>query len=167
LLIVYIWGTSIPGTIHINFSEFISDNLKILTLIIGLMIIVEIFIESGVFEYMSLKVIKITKGSPPKLFIIFLVLTFAMSAIIENVGAILIIVPLTITTCNILRIQKALPYFIIGEQISTVASGMVLPISSIPNIIISQDLGFLFVDFLVFTAPFAVVILIFLLFFLK
>ena len=148
ILIIYIWSASIPPTIHINFAEFISENIRILTLIVGLMLIVEIFIESGVFEYMALKMVKITKGSPSKLFVIFILFTFAMSTIMANVGAILIIVPLTITTCRILRLHKALPYFIIGEQISTVASGIVLPISSIPNIIISTDMGFQFIDFI-------------------
>lgn len=167
LLIVYIWSASIPQTIHINFAEFISENLKILILIIGLMLIVEVFIESGVFEYMALKMIKVTKGSPYKLFVMFLILTFLMSTIIENVGAILIIVPLTITTLSILRLEKTLPFFIIGEQLSTEASGIVLPISSIPNIIISTELGFRFIDFLLFTAPFAVMVLFFLLFFMK
>ncbi|MHA1895418.1 MAG: SLC13 family permease, partial [Candidatus Helarchaeota archaeon] len=167
VLIIYIWSPSIPSTIHVDFGEFISENIRILTLIIGLMLIVEIFLESGVFEYMALKMIKITKGSPPKLFIIFLIFTFGMSTIMANVGAILIIVPLTITTCNILRLKKALPYFIIGEQISTVASGIVLPISSIPNIIISTDLGFQFIDFLIFSAPFSLIILVFLIVFIK
>ncbi|MHA1310099.1 MAG: SLC13 family permease [Candidatus Helarchaeota archaeon] len=167
VFIVLFWHSSIPSSITIDFTEFVGSNLNILTLIVGLMLLVEIFIESGVFEFIALKMIKISKGSPSKIFLIFIFLTYGMSIIMANVGAILIIVPLTITTCRILKIEKALPFFIVGEQISTVCSGIVLPISSIPNIIISTHLDFSFVDFLLFTAPFSLIILIFLIFFLK
>ncbi|MFX1294555.1 MAG: SLC13 family permease [Promethearchaeota archaeon] len=158
ILIVFIWGTSIPPSMHIDFAEFIASNINIITLIIGLMLFIEIFLESGVFDYIALKMIKITKGSPTKLFLFFILFTYGMSTIIENVGAILIIMPLTITTCNI---------FIIAEQISTVCSGIILPISSIPNIIISNELNFTFLDFVFLSAPLSFIILSFIIIFIK
>ncbi|MHA1268289.1 MAG: SLC13 family permease [Candidatus Helarchaeota archaeon] len=167
VLIIFVWNSNIPSSIVIDFTDFISSNIEILILIIGLMILVEIFVESSVFEYIALRMIKISKGSPVKIYYIFTLLTYGLSIIIANVGAILIIVPLTITTCNILKINKALPYFIISEQISTVCSGIVLPISSIPNIIISNQMNFSFLDFIILTAPFSLIILLLILFLMK
>jgi len=167
ILILTLWQSSIPSDVHINFEEFVSSNLQIIVIIVGLMILVEIFIDSGVFEFMAIKIIKFSKGSPKKLFLYFTLLTYGLSIIIANVGAILIIVPLTITTCRILKIEKALPYFIISEQLSTVCSGLVLPISSIPNLIISTQLNFTFFDFILFSAPFSLLILITIIFLIR
>ncbi|MHA1232142.1 MAG: SLC13 family permease, partial [Candidatus Helarchaeota archaeon] len=167
IIIIYFWHSSIPSTAHIEISEFIGNSVSIIALIVGLMLLVQVLIESGVFEYIALKMIKISKGSPFKIFLLFILLTYGMSIIMVNVGAILIIVPLTIRTCKILKIEKALPYFIVGEQISTVCSGIVLPISSIPNILIFTELGFSFLDFLLYTTPLSFIILIFVIGFMK
>ncbi|MHC1592353.1 MAG: SLC13 family permease, partial [Candidatus Helarchaeales archaeon] len=70
--ILSIWSFFIPSLQQIHVSEFISDKIEILSLVLGLMLIVEILLETGIFEFIALKMIRLTKGSPFPLFLVFI-----------------------------------------------------------------------------------------------
>ncbi len=129
------------GTIDNNFSNFHS-----LVLIFGIMIQVTISQEAGVFQFLALKLIKGAKGNPRILLLYCCILGVLISAILSNILAIIILIPLTIMICRILNLNP-IPY-ILSEAILVNVGGIMFLISSVPNILISQAAGFNFNDYL-------------------
>lgn len=129
-------------------------DLEIIALIIGTLIIVDIAQDSGVFHFLSIKILKASKGDPRRLFYYFGALTVVLSALVNNISAMMIVGSLTLIACERLELDPK-PY-IITELSMTTIGGIVTLISSVPNIIISQIFGIAFVSFLVVGAPLGV-----------
>ncbi|MHA1378261.1 MAG: SLC13 family permease [Candidatus Helarchaeota archaeon] len=140
------------GTIDDNFSNFHS-----LILIFGIMIQVTISQDAGVFQFLALKLIKGAKGDPKMLLFYCCILAVSISAILSNILAIIILIPLTIMICRMLNINP-IPY-ILSEAILVNVGGMMFLISSVPNILISQAAGLNFLDYLFNLAWFAIILL--------
>ena len=87
--------------------EFISRNLDVLGFVIGMMVLVGIVRESGFFEAIAIKLVKIVKGDPTKLLIVMSYLTLVMTALLSNIPTVLILTPILI----ILIKELKLPYF--------------------------------------------------------
>lgn len=117
-------------------------NFHTLILILGIMIIVEISIQSGAFQFFSFRLIQMTKGKPIYLLIAFSALSFIITAIINDVLTVILLIPLTISICRIVKIDP-IPYIIIEGIIIKVGATFLL-ISSIPNILVSAYLGLSF-----------------------
>ncbi|MBY9004036.1 MAG: hypothetical protein KGD73_08700 [Candidatus Lokiarchaeota archaeon] len=120
-------------------------NLHSLILIIGMMIIVQISNEAGVFQFIASKLIKFSGGNPIKLMIILCSVTVLISAILNNILAVIILIPLTITISRILNINPS-PY-ILTQAVLVNVGGTVFSISSIPNILITTTAGIEFLEF--------------------
>ena len=100
---------------------------------------VEIAARSGLFTWISVKMLKASKGDPFRLLILFSILTAIFSAFLDNITAMIIIGSLTIVACRKLELD-AKP-FLITEGIMTNVGGLLTLISSIPNIIIGKTRG--------------------------
>jgi len=144
--------TFINGTNFVTFLGFmfgsVTDNfvnLHSLILILGMMFIVQICNEAGVFQFLAFKLVQWTKGEPTKLLLIICALSVLLSALLNNILAVIILIPLIITISRILSINPT-PY-IITSAILVNIGGMVFSISSIPNILISSAAGITFADF--------------------
>ncbi|NVM01251.1 MAG: hypothetical protein HWN67_02870 [Candidatus Helarchaeota archaeon] len=133
------------------------NNLRTIILLLGIMIQVEIYHEAGVFQYIALKLIKSAHGNPEKLLLILCLLSVFMSAILSNRLTIILLIPLTIMICRILKINP-IPY-ILSEAILVNIGGIMFLISSGPNILVSQAAGLNFVDFLIHVTWFAPILL--------
>ncbi|MFX1550319.1 MAG: SLC13 family permease, partial [Promethearchaeota archaeon] len=110
-------------------------NLHSLIMIIGTMMIVQIAHEAGSFQFIAGKLIKLSGGKPVTLMIIFCAVTVFISAILNNILTVIIIIPLTITVSRILNINPS-PY-ILTQAVLVNVGGTVFSISSIPNILIT------------------------------
>lgn len=121
-------------------------NLHALLLILGMLFIVQICHSAGVFQFLAFKLIQMTKGRPIYLLFMFCVLAVLISAILNNILTIMVIIPLTIVASRILGINPA-PY-IICEAIMVNVGGIIFPISSIPNILITTAANITFGEFL-------------------
>ncbi len=128
---------------------------SIIALIIGTLIIVDIAQSSGVFHFLAIKILKASKGDPQTLLIYFGALTLILSALVNNISAMMIVGSLTILACERLDLDPK-PY-IITELSMTTAGGIMTLISSVPNIIISQTFEIDFVAFLIIGAPLGVI----------
>lgn len=117
-------------------------NMHSLILILGLMIIVEICVQSGMFQFLSFRLIQMTKGKPIYLLLTFSMLGFFLTAIINDILTVVLLIPLTIMVCRILKLDPV-PY-VITEGIIIKVGASVLLISSIPNILVSAYLGLSF-----------------------
>jgi Na+/H+ antiporter NhaD/arsenite permease-like protein len=120
-------------------------NLHSLILIISMMFIVQVSNEAGLFQFFALNLIKLSKGKPIYLMSIFCLITILISAILNNILTVIILIPLTITVSRILNINPS-PY-ILTEAILVNIGGTFFTISSIPNILITTFANISFVDF--------------------
>ncbi|HUX98094.1 MAG TPA: SLC13 family permease [Candidatus Deferrimicrobium sp.] len=128
-----------------------------LLLILGMLIIVQVCHSAGVFQFLSFKFIQMTKGRPVYLLLILCGVTVLLSAILNNLLTIMIIIPLTIVASRILGIDPS-PY-IICEGILVNLGAIIFAISSIPNILISTFAGISFIDFFLHIGLFAFILL--------
>ena len=138
-------------------SAFSDIDFNTLGLLIGMMILVMITKRSGIFEYIAIKLVKIAKANPVKILVLLSITTGFMSAFLDNVTTILLIIPITISITNDLKINPV--PFIITEIFESNVGGTGTLIGDPPNIIIGSAVGFTFKDFLINNGPFVVITL--------
>lgn len=130
-------------------------------LLIGMMIIVEISKGSGLFQYIAIKAAKIAKGDPAKILLLFSLITALLSAFLDNVTTILLLIPITIVVCDNLRISPK--PFILAEVFMSNIGGTATLIGDPPNILIGSQAGLSFMDFIKNLSPVIIIITILLL----
>jgi Na+/H+ antiporter NhaD/arsenite permease-like protein len=124
---------------HIDFNT--------LGLLIGMMIIVSITSETGLFKFLAIWAAKKAKGDPVRILIYLALITAFGSALLDNVTTVLLMVPITFSITRQLRIP-ALPYLII-VIISSNIGGTMTMIGDPPNIMIGSAVKELsFMDFI-------------------
>jgi len=138
-------------------------NLHSLILIIAMMFIVQISNEAGLFQFFALNLIKLSKGKPFYLMSIFCVITILISAVLNNILTVIILIPLTITVSRILNVNPS-PY-ILTQAILVNVGGTFFTISSIPNILISNYAEIQFADFFLNVGTLSLLIFVFTLLF--
>lgn len=112
----------------------------------GMMLFVGVVKESGLFEYLAIKAAKLSKGNPWRIMVSFMVVTAVLSAFLDNVTTVLLIGPMTLTICNILRVNP-IPY-LITEIMASNIGGTATLIGDPPNIMIGSAAGLSFGDFI-------------------
>ena len=135
--------------------ESIGRNLEILLLLMGLMMVVEIMSETGIFQWVAIKVAQQAKGEPMKILMMLSVVTAICSAFLDNVTTILLIVPITILLAKKLKID---PFpFIMVQIFACNIGGTATMIGDPPNLIIASLGGLDFNEFLINLTPIVVV----------
>ena len=164
-VLIYLEGNNFNVILDLLFGSESEGfvNLHSLILIIGMMFIVEISKEAGLFQFMALNLIKLSKGKPVYLMSIFCLITILISAILNNILTVIILIPLTITVSRILNVNPS-PY-ILTQAILVNIGGTFFTISSIPNILISTSAEISFVSFFLNVGTVSLVIFVFTLIF--
>ena len=135
--------------------EYIDMNTIIL--LVSMMIIVTIAEKSGLFNVLSWRIAKLSKGSLFALLALLVVLTGVLSAFVDNVTTVLIVGPITL---EIVRRAHVDPRpFVLSEIFASNIGGTATLIGDPPNIIIGSQLKLGFNTFLVNTAPISFLIL--------
>jgi Na+/H+ antiporter NhaD/arsenite permease-like protein len=114
-------------------------------LLLGMMVIVGILGETGIFQYIGIKAAKISNGNVWKLMIILAIITAVGSAFLDNVTMVLLMVPVTISVCRILNINPI--SFILAQIFASNIGGATTLIGDPPNIMIGSAAG---IDFMTF-----------------
>jgi len=127
---------------------------EVIGIVIGATVFVEIAARSGLFTFISIKMLKASRGDPFRLLIFLSILTAVFSAFLDNITAMIIIGSLTIVACDKLSLD-AKP-FLITEGLMTNVGGLLTLISSIPNIIIGQTADISYLKFVIVAAPYTV-----------
>jgi len=127
-----------------------------LGLLVGMMIIVAITKESGVFEFLAISAVKFAKGRPMAILIWLSAMTAVVSAFIDSVTCILLVIPVTISIAQKLNISP-IP-LVFAEVMLCNIGGAATLIGDPPNIMIGSAAGFGFGDFVRNMAPVLVVI---------
>ncbi len=153
-----------------SFEEAIkSIDFNTIGLLVGMMIIVSVLAKTGFFQFLAVKMVKISKGRPVRLMIALSLLSAFLSAFLDNVTTILLITPITIYITKVLNITS-LPIILSLIYFSNIGGTATL-IGDPPNIIIGSKAGLSFNQFLIYNGPIVIIniflILILLYFFFK
>ena len=145
----------VPGS-EVFFSEHEGIDWNVIFLLLGMMIIVGVIKQTGLFEYLGIWAAKKSQGKPYRLMVMLMLITAIASPILDNVTIIMLVVPVTIVVCDRLHI-RAQPY-IIAEILASNIGGASTLIGDPPNIIIASRAGLSFNDFLIHMAPIVMVV---------
>jgi Na+/H+ antiporter NhaD/arsenite permease-like protein len=128
-----------------------------LGLLSGMMILVSVSRRSGMFEYVAVWSARAAKAHPGGIMILLQVATAVLSALLDNVTTVLLIVPVTIAITKTLKVP---PYpYLFAEIMASNIGGTATLIGDPPNIIIGSQVGLTFNEFVYHLAPVIVVIL--------
>ena len=128
-------------------------------LLVGMMVLVAIIRQSGLFEYVAIKAAKMVHGDPWKIMIAFILLTAILSGILDNVTTVLLVGPMTIAIAKMLEINPV--PFLMTQILASNAGGTATLIGDPPNIMIGSAANLSFVDFLKNTGVAVVLVLVF------
>jgi Na+/H+ antiporter NhaD/arsenite permease-like protein len=129
-----------------------------LGLLSGMMILVSVSRRSGMFEFVAVWSARAAKAHPGGIMILLQVATAILSALLDNVTTVLLIVPVTIAITQTLKVP---PYpYLFAEIMASNIGGTATLIGDPPNIIIGSQVDLTFNDFVYNLAPVIVVILI-------
>lgn len=138
------------GIEHIDFNT--------LGLLIGMMILVTITAQTGIFKYMAILAAKKAKGDPLKVLIYLSLITAGASSLLDNVTTVLLMVPVTFSIARQLQVNP-IPY-LLSEVIASNVGGTATLIGDPPNIMIGSRVPELdFMAFLANLAPIAFIVL--------
>ncbi len=143
-----------PGS-EVFFSEHEGIDWNVIFLLLGMMIIVGVVKQTGVFDYLAIWAAKRSQGRPYRLMVMLMAITAIASPFLDNVTTIMLVVPVTVVVCKRLGIP-AQPY-IIAEVLASNIGGASTLIGDPPNIIIGSRAGLSFNDFLVHMTPIVVI----------
>jgi Na+/H+ antiporter NhaD/arsenite permease-like protein len=115
-------------------------------LLVGMMIMVGITRKSGVFEFLAIKSAKLVGGSPLAILAILSLMTAVLSALLDNVTTVLLIIPVTYAITDRLDISPV--PFLFAEIIAGNIGGTATLIGDPPNIMIASATGLGFMDFI-------------------
>jgi Na+/H+ antiporter NhaD/arsenite permease-like protein len=132
-----------------NTFDFIIESIDFNTigLLLGMMIIVAILGETGIFYWVGIKASKLSRGDPWKLMLLLCSFTAVASMFVDNVTTILLMVPVTLSIIRTLKIANPLPFILSQVLISNVGGAATL-IGDPPNIMIGSAANIDFNPFL-------------------
>ncbi len=133
----------------------VGSRLEILLLLIGMMIMVHFISETGIFQYLAVKVAQLVKGEPFPLLILLAVITAICSAFLDNVTTILLMAPISILLANQLKIDPFI--FIMTLIMAANIGGLATLIGDPTQLIIGAEGKLGFNDFLFNTAPITII----------
>jgi Na+/H+ antiporter NhaD/arsenite permease-like protein len=129
-----------------------------LGLLVGMMVIVGLTEPTGVFTFLALRVAQLSGGRPVLLILLLALVTGVLSAFLDNLTAILLVVPITLLVADLLRISPV--PLVLVEIVASNIGGTATLIGDPPNIMIgTANPELTFVDFIVNLAPVAIVTL--------
>ncbi len=128
-----------------------SVDFNTIGLLLGMMIIVIILAETGIFQYVGIKMGKASKGNMWKLLVMMSVFTAVTSMFIDNVTTILLMIPVTISIFKIFRMSP-IP-FILAQVLASNIGGTATLIGDPPNIMIGSAANIDFFTFLIHMGP--------------
>jgi len=131
---------------------------EVIFLLLGMMIIVGVLRQTGVFEYVAIRATKLAGGRPFRVMVMLVLITAGASAALDNVTTVLLVAPVTLLVCRRLDVPP-LP-FLIAEVFASNIGGTATLIGDPPNIIIASRAGLSFNDFLLNLAPIVVVLVV-------
>ncbi len=126
-------------------------------IIIGMMIITVIAKDSGLFQFLAIKVMRYSFTNTWTLFVQLSLLTGILSSLLDEITTLLFMANITLAITSILEISP-LP-FLIAQIIFANIGGMATYLGTPTNIMIGSSAHFSFFDFIYHTAPIAIILI--------
>jgi Na+/H+ antiporter NhaD/arsenite permease-like protein len=127
-------------------------------LLTGMMILVSISRRSGMFEYLAVWSAQAAKANPAGILFLLQITTAVLSAFLDNVTTVLLVVPVTLAICQKLKVP-AYP-FLFAEIFASNIGGTATLIGDPPNILIGSQVGLSFNEFVVHLTPVIIVVMV-------
>ena len=154
-LVHYIGGAITPALRNLSFEmsmQFVDWN--VIFLILGMMIFMAMFSETGIFNWMAFRAFRLARGNAWLLGMVLVLLTGLVSAFLNDVTAILLLVPLSIEIAQTVGIH---PFaYAIPEVLASNIGGAATLIGDPPSTIVGSHLELSFIEYLVNMAPIAI-----------
>jgi Na+/H+ antiporter NhaD/arsenite permease-like protein len=132
-------------------AAIISIDANTILLLLGMMLLVGLLRPTGAFEYLAIKLAKLSDGSPRRLLVYLCATVSVLSMVLDNVTTVIIFAPLTVLVTRLLHLNPA-PYLIAEAMMSNIGGAATL-VGDPPNIMIGSAADIDFVTFLVNMAP--------------
>ncbi|MFQ6097597.1 MAG: SLC13 family permease [Armatimonadota bacterium] len=145
------WDEAAHGTEQVEGVDW-----NTIFLLVGMMIIVGITKETGIFQYLAIRAAKMARGRPIPLIILLSAVTALLSAFLDNVTTVLLIAPVTILLAESLEVDPV--PFLVCEILASNIGGTATLVGDPPNIMIASTAKFSFLDFIVHLTPVALLI---------
>ncbi|MFA4917023.1 MAG: ArsB/NhaD family transporter [Syntrophales bacterium] len=146
LTITYTAGTFNTDYAIITFEDAMhAMDMNVIFLLMAMMIIVGVLKKTGVFQWMAYKSYQLAKGNVFALASILMVVTGITSAFLDNVTAMLLIIPVTIEIALTLKINPVA--FLLPEAFASNVGGTATLIGDPPNIMIGSYAKLTFMQF--------------------
>ncbi len=125
-------------------------------LVVGVMILAEAIARTGLFEFTALSIARVVGGDFRRISLSFMLLTIIFSAFLSNITSMIIMGALTISLAKQYGVDPT--DIILSEAIMTNVGGLILLISSIPNLIVAAHTQIGFLEFFKTSFPLAILI---------
>jgi Na+/H+ antiporter NhaD/arsenite permease-like protein len=155
LMMTYIGGMFTPDLRILTFDEaMVFVDWNVIFLIMGMMIFMAILAETNVFKWMALHLYQYAKGNTWLLVVMLVTFTGFSSAILNDVTAILLLVPLSIQLAVAIGLNPLA--IVIAEVLASNIGGAATLIGDPPSTIVGSHIGISFGEYLVNMAPVAI-----------
>jgi Na+/H+ antiporter NhaD/arsenite permease-like protein len=142
---------------HEIFSEDTGIDWNVIFLLFGMMVIVGILRQTGVFEFLAIWSAQRARARPFRMMVLLVLITALASALLDNVTTVLLVAPVTLLLCERLALDPV--PFLLAEVMASNIGGAATLIGDPPNIIIGSRAGLGFNDFVVHLAPIVLVLM--------
>jgi Na+/H+ antiporter NhaD/arsenite permease-like protein len=137
-------------------EAFAAIDFNVIFLLAGMMVLAGILRQTGFFQWIAIRSVKIADGDPARLLLVLSTVCAVLSAVLDNVTTVVLIAPVTLYIATTLRVSPA-PFLIAGILAANIGGAATL-IGDPPNILIGSASGLDFGDFLANMAPAAIIV---------
>jgi len=139
------------------YSHEFGVDYNVVFLLIGMMVIVNIVRETGLFEVLAIWAAKRADAKPFRLLVLLAILTAVLSAMLDNVTTVLLMAPVTLAITKRLELNPIT--FLVSEALASNIGGTATLVGDPPNIMIASKAELSYLDFLLVMGPIVIVIM--------
>jgi Na+/H+ antiporter NhaD/arsenite permease-like protein len=148
LFVSYTLGTFDKIYFILSFEEAMrSIDLNVIFLLMGMMIIVGVTKKTGMFQWLAYKAYALARGNVFILAVILMIITAVVSAFLDNVTTMLLMIPVSIEIAVTLKINPIV--LLVSETFASNVGGTATLIGDPPNILIGSYANLSFGDFVI------------------
>ena len=132
-------------------AAFAAIDWNVIFFLIGMMLVISVLRETGIFMFVAIKIAKLARGSPLHIMMMMFLATALISAFLGSVTTIMILVPIVMLISAELKITPV--PFIITMVIASNMGGTATMVGDPPNVMIGSATDLSFTDFIVNLTP--------------
>jgi Na+/H+ antiporter NhaD/arsenite permease-like protein len=137
-------------------TAFDAIDLNVIFLLAGMMVIASTLAKTGLFEWLAVRSVILSRGRPMRLLLLLSLVTAVLSAFLDNVTTVVLMTPITLSIAR--RLEVSPTPFLISQILASNIGGTATLIGDPPNILIGSAAGLDFAAFLANLAPVTVVV---------